>query len=222
MVSGISGIEFNIQKANRTDGKVQNLASHIDKETLKAIHRRMKPEKASGIDKVTKEMYEANLDMNLDHLLDRMKRGAYRPQPSRRVYIPKSGSIKMRPLGISCYEDKLVENAIAQMLIPIYEQKFIATSYGFRPNRSCHMAVREVIEMVQYRKISYVLEADIRGFFDNVNHEWLMKMLAHDIADKRFLEVICRFLKAGVMENGRHLDSEKRYTTGKRSKPGTC
>ena len=209
MVSGISGIRYNISKANRTDGRVQNLAAHIDKEALRAIHRKMKPGKASGIDKVTKEDYEANLDANLNDLLNRMKRGAYRPNPSRRTYIPKSGSDKMRPLGISCYEDKLVENAIAQILIPIYEQKFIATSYGFRPNRSCHMAVREVVEMVQYRKTNYVIEADIRGFFDNVNHEWLMKMLTHDIADKRFLEVIYRFLKAGVMENGKYLDSEK-------------
>ena len=123
----------------------------------------MKSGKARGIDKVTKEDYEAELDANLDNLLDRMKRGAYRPNPSRRTYIPKSGSRKMRPLGISCYEDKLVENAMAQILIPIYEQKFIATSYGFRPNRSCHMAVREVMEMVQYRKTNYVVEADIRG-----------------------------------------------------------
>ena len=209
MVSGILGIGYNISKANRTDGRVQNLAAHIDKDTLRAIHRKMVSGKASGIDKVTKEEYEAKLDANLDNLLNRMKRGAYRPNPSRRAYIPKCGSSKMRPLGISCYEDKLVENAIAQILIPIYEQKFITTSYGFRPNRSCHMAVREVIEMVQYRKTNYVVEADIRGFFDNVDHEWLMKMLTHDIADKRFLEVIHKFLKAGIMENGKYLDSEK-------------
>lgn len=219
MVSGILGISYKISKANRTDGKVQNLAAHIDKDMLKAIHRKMKSGKASGIDKVTKEEYEAELDANLDNLLDRMKRGGYRPNPSRRTYIPKSGSSKMRPLGISCYEDKLVENAIARILIPIYEQKFIATSYGFRPNRSCHMAVREVIEMVQYRKTNYVVEADIRGFFDNVDHEWLMKMLRHDIADKRFLEVICRFLKAGVMENGKYLDSEKGTPQGNGASP---
>lgn len=180
MVSGICGISYNISKANRTDGRVQNLAAHIDKETLRTIHRKMKPNKASGIDKVTKEEYDANLETNLDKLIDRMKRYVYRPNPSRRTYIPKSGSNKMRPLGISCYEDKLVENAIAQILIPIYEQKFITTSYGFRPNRNCHMAVREIIEMIQYRKVNYVVEADIRGFFDNVNHEWLMRMLAHD------------------------------------------
>ncbi|MBQ1412469.1 MAG: group II intron reverse transcriptase/maturase [Clostridia bacterium] len=219
MVSGICGISYNISKANKTDGRVQNLAAHIDKETLRTIHRKMKPNKASGIDKVTKEEYDANLETNLDKLIDRMKRYVYRPNPSRRTYIPKSGSNKMRPLGISCYEDKLVENAIAQILIPIYEQKFITTSYGFRPNRNCHMAVREIIEMIQYRKVNYVVEADIRGFFDNVNHEWLMRMLAHDIADKRFLEIIQRFLKAGVMENGKYLDSEKGTPQGNGASP---
>lgn len=219
MVSGILGISYNIGKANRTDGRVQNLAAHIDKEMLKTIHRRMKSGKASGIDRVTKEEYEAELETNLENLLDRMKRGAYRPKPSRRAYIPKSGSNKMRPLGISCYEDKLVENAIAEILIPIYEQKFIATSYGFRPNRSCHMAVREVIEMVQYRKTNYVVEADIRGFFDNVDHEWLMKMLSYDIADKRFLEIIHRFLKAGIMDSGKYNDSEKGTPQGNGASP---
>lgn len=219
MVSGIRGISYNISKANRTDGRVQNLAAHIDKDALTAIHRKMKAHKASGIDKVTKDEYGANLEENLDNLIIRMKGGEYRPNPTRRVYIPKSGSKKMRPLGISCYEDKLVENAVAQMLIPIYEQKFIATSYGFRPNRSCHMAVKEVIEMVQYRKVNYVVEADIKGFFDNVDHEWLMKMLAHDIADRRFLEIIERFLKAGVMENGKYLDREKGTAQGNGASP---
>lgn len=115
----------------------------------------------------------------------------------------------MRPLGISSYEDKLVENAIAQILEQIYEPKFYNESFGFRPNRNCHQAVREIIEMVQYRKTNYVVEADIKGFFDNVDHEWLMKMLAHDIADRKFLEIIDKFLKAGVMENGKYLDSER-------------
>ena len=219
MVSGILGISYNIGKANRTDGRVQNLAAHIDEETLKTIHRRMKSGKASGIDRVTKEEYEAELETNLGNLMNRMKRGAYRPKPSRRAYIPKGSSNKMRPLGISCYEDKLVENAIAEILIPIYEQKFIATSYGFRPDRSCHMAVREVIEMVQYRKTNYVVEADIRGFFDNVDHEWLMKMLSHDIADKRFLEIIHRFLKAGIMDSGKYIDSEKGTPQGNGASP---
>ena len=150
---------------------------------------------------MTKEEYEVNLDDNLKKLVARMKNGSYRPNPTRRVYIPKDGSRKMRPLGISCYEDKLVENAVAQILTMVYELKFYPCSFGFRPGRNCHMAVREIIEMVQYRKTNYVVEADIRSYFDTIPHDWLMKMLEHDLADRRFLEIIRRFLKAGVMEN---------------------
>lgn len=209
MVNELLRIQYNIAKANVTDRKVQNLASYLNAETLKAIHKTMKSGKASGIDKVTKEEYELKLEENIENLVKRMKSGSYRPNPTRRVYIPKETKGKMRPLGISCYEDKLVENAIAQILEQIYESKFYNESFGFRPNRNCHMAVWEIIEMVQYRKTNYVVEADIRGFFDNVSHEWLMKMLAHDIADKKFLEIIEKFLKAGIMENGKYLDSEQ-------------
>ena len=219
MVSELLGIQYNIAKANRTDRKVQNLASYINEDTLRAIHKTMDKRKAYGIDKVTKEDYERNLEENLSNLVKRMKSGSYRPKPIRRVYIPKETKGKMRPLGISCYEDKLVENAIAQILEQIYEPKFYNESFGFRPNRNCHQAVREIIEMVQYRKTNYVVEADIRGFFDNVDHGWLMKMLSHDIADKRFLEIIEKFLKAGIMENGKFLDSERGTPQGNGASP---
>ena len=219
MVNELLRIQYNIAKANVTDRKVQNLASYLNAETLKAIHKTMKSGKASGIDKVTKEEYELKLEENLENLVKRMKSGSYRPNPTRRVYIPKETKGKMRPLGISWYEDKLVENAIAQILEQIYEPKFYNESFGFRPNRNCHMAVRETIEMVQYRKTNYVVEADIRGFFDNVSHEWLMKMLAHDIADKKFLEIIEKFLKAGIMENGKYLDSEQGTPQGNGASP---
>jgi len=112
-----------------------------------------------------------------------------------------------------------VENAIEQILTMIYEPKFHNESYGFRPNRSCHQAVREVIEDVQYRKTNYVVEADIKGFFDNVNHEWLMKFLQHDIADRKFLEIVEKFLKAGIMEDGKYLDSEKGTPQGNGASP---
>lgn len=148
MVNELLRIQYNIAKANVTDRKVQNLASYLNAETLKAIHKTMKSGKASGIDKVTKEEYELKLEENLENLVKRMKSGSYRPNPTRRVYIPKETKGKMRPLGISCYEDKLVENAIAQILEQIYEPKFYNESFGFRPNRNCHMAVREIIEMV--------------------------------------------------------------------------
>ena len=148
-----------------------------------------------------------------------MKSGSYRPNPMRRVYIPKETKSKMRPLGISRYEDKLVENAVAQILEQIYKPKFYNESLGFRPNRNCHQAVREIIEMVQYQKINYVVEADIRSFFNNVDHEWLMKMLSHDIADRKFLEIMEKFLKAGVMENGKYLVSERGTSQGNGASP---
>jgi group II intron reverse transcriptase/maturase len=219
MVRELLGIQYNIAKANVTDRKVQNLASYINVCTLRAIHKTMDKRKASGIDGITKEEYERNLEANLENLVERMKNGSYRPNPTRRTYIPKEAKGKMRPLGISCYEDKLVENAIAQILEQIYEPKFYNESFGFRPNRNCHQAVREIIEMVQYRKTNFVVEADIRGFFDNVNHDWLMKMLAHDIADKKFLEIIEKFLKAGIMEQGKYLDSEKGTPQGNGASP---
>ena len=207
-VNELLGIQFNISKAERTDQKVQNLASYLNVDVFKSIHEQMSGKKAVGVDKVTKDEYEEKLEENLENLVDRLKKGSYKPQPSRRVYIPKDGSKKMRPLGISSYEDKLVENAIAQILTQIYEPKFYLESYGFRPGRNCHQAVREVIEMVQYRKTNYIVEADIRSFFDTLNHEWLMKFLSHDIADRKFLEIIRKFLKAGVMDSGEYLESE--------------
>ena len=219
MAQNLADIRYNIDKANRTDRKVQNLASYIDVDLLKSIHQRMNRNKASGVDRVTKEEYEANLDDNLKKLVARMKDGTYRPNPTRRVYIPKDGSTKMRPLGISCYEDKLVENAVAQILTMVYEPKFYPCSFGFRPGRNCHMAVREIIRVVQHRKTSYVVEADIRSYFDTIPHDWLMKMLEHDIADRRFLEIIWRFLKAGVMENGKYLDSESGSPQGNGASP---
>lgn len=219
MVNELLGIQYNIRKANVTDRKVQNLASYLNADTLAAIHKTMKRGKASGIDKVTKEEYETNLKGNLENLVKRMRSGSYKPNPTRRVYIPKEAKGKKRPLGISCYEDKLVENAIAQILEQIYEPKFYNESFGFRPNRNCHMAVREVIEMVQYRKTNYVVEADIRGFFDNVSHEWLMRMLEHDFADRRFLEIIEKLLKAGIMESGKYLDSERGTPQGNGASP---
>ncbi len=219
MVNGKLGLKYNIAKANRTDGRVQNLAAHINVSALKAVHDKMDKHKATGIDRMTKEEYGLNLDGNLEKLVKRMKEGNYYPNPSRRVYIPKETKGKMRPLGISCYEDKLVENVIAQILVEVYEPKFYDMSYGFRPDRNCHQAVREVIRSVQKGKTSYVVEADIRGFFDNVDHEWLMKMLEHDIADRKFLGLIRRFLKAGIMEHGRYLDSESGTPQGNGASP---
>ena len=218
MINELLGIQFNIEKA-RLDGKVQNLASYINKETLIASHKQMDKKKAKGIDNISKEDYSKKLEENITNLVERMKNGSYRPNATRRTYIPKDGSNKMRPLGISCYEDKLIENVIAQILTMIYEPKFYDDSFGFRPNRNCHQAVRQLVENVQYHKVCYIVEADIKGFFDNVNHEWMIKFLEHDIADKRFIEIINKFLKAGIMENGKYIDSEKGTPQGNGASP---
>lgn len=218
MKNELLGIQFNIEKS-RLDGKVQNLAHYINESTLKSVHNKMDWNKAKGIDEISKVDYSVKLEANIESLVQRMKNDSYRPKPSRRAYIPKDGSKKKRPLGISCYEDKLVENVVADILNQVYEPKFFDESYGFRPNRNCHQAVRQIIENVQYRKVSYIVEADIKGFFDNVNHDWLIKFLEHDIADKKFIDIIKKFLKAGIMEKGKYLDSEQGTPQGNGASP---
>jgi RNA-directed DNA polymerase len=158
--------------------------------------------KASGIDQVTKEQYEEKLMANLDDLIKRLHRMAYIPQPVLRVNIPKPGSDKMRPLGIPTLEDKLVQSGLSKILQAIYEQDFIEDSYGFRPNRGCHDALRALSQTIERYGTQYIVEADIRGFFDNVDQDQLMKFLAHRIADKRVLRYIRRILKSGIQEEG--------------------
>ena len=218
MINELLGIQFNIEKAKH-DGKVQNLASFINERTLIASHKEMDGKKAKGIDGVSKDDYTINLEEKVKQLEKRMKNGSYKPEPIRRVYIPKDGSDKMRPLGISCYEDKLVENVIAQILTMVYEPKFYKESFGFRPNKNCHQAVREIVNDVQKHKVNYIVEADIKGFFDNVDHEWLVKFLEHDIADSKFIDIIRKFLKAGIMDKGNYLDSERGTPQGNGASP---
>jgi len=189
--------------------KAQNLASNINKETLLAIHTRMDGKKAVGVDSVTKEDYAENLMGNLENLVTRLRQESYKPKDSRRVYIEKPGSSKKRPLGISCYEDKLVETNVAQLLELVYESIFKDFSCGFRPGRNCHQAIRKVLDEVQHHKVNYVVEADIRSFFDTLDHDWLIKFLEHDIADRKFVDIVRKELKAGIMEEGKHLDKER-------------
>ena len=197
------------EQVNRHAGeRAQNLASAITVETLQEIHEDMDGKKAVGIDGVSKGDYSEGVEEKLEDLVGRMKREAYKPQASRRVYIDKPGSSKKRPLGISCYEDKLVETAVAQLLEIVYEPIFMDFSYGFRPGRNCHQAIREIIDGIQNHKVSYVVEADIKSFFDTLNHDKLEMFLEHDIADRKFIGIIKRLLKAGVMEEGEYLDNE--------------
>lgn len=188
--------------------KLQTLMHKVNKETLKEQHRKQIKNKASGIDNVTKEKYDEDLDNNLDKLLTNMKAFSYVPQPVRRTYIPKANG-KLRPLGIPAYEDRLVQGAMAEVLNEIYENIFLDCSYGFRPNRNCHDVVRHINQTIMTKKVNYIVEADIKGFFDNVNHEWLMKFLREIIQDKNFLRYIKRFLKSGYMENMQYYETDK-------------
>lgn len=179
----------------------------INKETLIECHKDMNGKKSSGVDKVTKAEYEENLESNVEDLLSRMKRQAYKPQPAKRVYIPKPGTNKKRPLGIPAYEDKLVQAALAKILNSIYEQDFYECSFGFRPNRSCHDALKLLDKILNDRDIRYVVDTDIKGFFDNVDHECMMKFIEFRIADVNLLRLIKRFLKAGIIESGIRRDT---------------
>jgi group II intron reverse transcriptase/maturase len=191
------------EKARKEPGfKFTSLYHLMNEELLRGCFARLRKDAAAGIDKMTKDMYAENLDANLSNLIDRLHRMAYKPQPVRRKYIPKPGSTKQRPLGIPCFEDKLVQAGLVRIMESVYEQDFINDSYGFRPARSCHNALKALSEAVENNPTNHIVEADIKGFFDNVNQEWLMKFLAHRIEDKRIQRMVKRFLRAGVSEDG--------------------
>ena len=180
-----------------------SLYHHIyDVDNLRACYGKLDAKKATGVDGVTKEEYGRNLEENLRDLSARLKRMGYRPGPKRRSYIPKSGSEKGRPLGISNLEDKIVEEAVKRTLEPIYEAVFEDSSHGYRPGRSQHKCLDALGRTIQQKKINHVVEADIKSFFDRVNHEWMIKFLRHRIGDERVIRLIIRMLKSGIMEEG--------------------
>lgn len=207
-----------IRYQSRTYAKLETLMNRVNEGSLKQAHREQEKKKAVGVDGVTKAEYEEKLEENVAELIKRMKRFSYKPQPVRRTYIPKANG-KLRPLGIPSYEDRLVQSVMAWILNDIYEERFVESSYGFRPKRSAHMAVREINQTIMTKKVNYVLDADIKGFFDNVNHEWLMKFLENDIADKNFLRYVKRFLIAGVMEGTERKESDKGTPQGGQISP---
>jgi len=204
--------------ARHPDDKLQTLVHLINKETLKYCHQTMDKNKASGIDGISKEEYAENLEENLENLVLRMKRQAYKPQPVRRAYIPKDEK-SVRPLGIPSYEDKLVQMAMSKILNEIYETEFKDFSYGFRPKRSCHDALKVLSMTIESKKVSYVVDADIRGFFDNVDHKWMIEFLEHKIGDPNFIRLVYRFLRAGIMEDGKYLESDKGTPQGGNMSP---
>lgn len=188
--------------------RLENLIHYVNKEILIEQHRKQGKNKASGIDKITKEMYEEHLEENIENLIQRMKKFSYKPLPTKRVYIPKING-KLRPLGIPAYEDKLVQGVMADILNEIYENKFLNCSFGFRKNKNCHQAIRKINQTIMTKKVNYILDCDIKGFFDNINHEWLMKFLESDIKDKTFLRYINRFLISGYMEDMKRYETDK-------------
>jgi RNA-directed DNA polymerase len=185
-----------------------SLAHLLNEQNLKGCFYLLKEDRASGVDKVSLGDYEANLESNLKQLVNRLKKKGYTPKPVRRVYIPKANG-KLRPLGIPAVEDKIVQMAITRILSAIYEQDFLECSFGFRPKRGCHDALKVLSDMIHFSPINHIIDADIKGFFDNVDHDILMKLLELRIADSTLLQLIQRFLKGGVMEEGKYSETEK-------------
>lgn len=201
-------MEKQISKQLEKYSSVQGLMRYINVESLYKIHEKQDGSKATGVDKIDKEQYSINAKEKLEKLIKRMKEHKYRPLPVRRVEIPKQNG-KTRPLGIPSYEDKLVQASMAEILNSIFERYFKDFSYGFRPNRNCHQAIDRIDKTIMNGKVNFIVEADIKGFFDNVDHEILLRMLKVVIEDRDFIELIRRFLKAGYMQNNEYYETEE-------------
>ena len=187
-------------KRNRNE-RFTSLMHHVTPELLAWAFHQLKARAAPGVDGVTWEEYAGALDGNIDDLHRRVMRGGYRAKPSRRQYIPKADG-RQRPLGIAALEDKIVQRALVEVLNAIYETDFLGFSYGFRPGRSQHDALDALAFGITRRAVNWVLDADIRAFFDSISHDWMMRFLEHRIGDRRVLRLIAKWLKAGVMEEG--------------------
>ena len=188
--------------------KFTSLIHHVNESNLAECYRELKANKACGIDGETVEGYGKNLQERLSQLVASMKSKQYRPKPVKRVYIPKAGKNEKRGLGIPSVEDKLVQIMLKKILEQIYEAEFLDVSYGFRPKLSCHDAVKALDKTVMTKPINYIVEVDIKGFFDNVNHYWLQRCLEEKIVDRNLLWLVRRFLKAGVVEDGKQLATD--------------
>ena len=190
-----------VHEAASRDKKTQftALLHHVNVEALRRAFGRLKRGAAAGVDGETVATYEQGLSEKLQNLCDRVHRGRYRPEPVRRVHIPKPDG-GQRPLGIPALEDKIVQGVVAELLSAISEVDFVGFSYGFRPGRNPHQALRALHTALMTRCVNWVLDADIRRFFDSVNHEWLLRMVAHRVADPRVLGLIRGWLRAGVLD----------------------
>lgn len=187
--------------------KFTALMHHVTPERLRNAFDKIKKNAAPGIDGETWSTYEVKLKENLQRLHHKTQSGGYQPKPSRRVYIPKADG-KLRPLGVASIEDKILQRAVTEVLNAIYETDFLGFSYGYRPKRNPHQALDALAVGIRWKKVGWILDADISGFYDNISHEWMMKFLSHRIADKRMLRLINKWLKAGVMEDGKWSTSD--------------
>jgi RNA-directed DNA polymerase len=187
-------------KQRKTE-KFTTLLHHISSEMLAEAFDQLKEDAAAGIDGLTWRTYQTGLERNLEDLHARVHRGAYRALPSRRVYIPKPDG-RQRPLAVAALEDKIVQRAAAMVLNAIYEEDFLGFSYGFRPGRSAHDAMDALVVGITSKKVNFILDADIRSFFDTVNHDWLIRFVEHRIGDRRIVRLIQKWLKVGVLEDG--------------------
>jgi group II intron reverse transcriptase/maturase len=205
-----------VRQAAVRDRKLQftTLWHHVySVERLREAYLGLKRKAAPGADRVTWQDYGKSLEDNLRDLSDRLKRGAYRAKPVKRVYIPKEDG-RQRPLGVTALEDKIVQRATVEVLNAVYETDFLGFSYGFRPGRSQHMALDALSVGIQSRKVNWVLDADIRGFYDAIDHEWLMRFVEHRVLDKRVRRHIKKWLNAGVLEEGRWRQAEEGVPQG--------
>jgi RNA-directed DNA polymerase len=194
---------WGVREAARRDKTVRftALLHHITPELLRTSYFALKRQAAPGVDEVTWRQYGRNLEERLPDLHERIHRGSYRAQPSKRAWTPKPDG-RQRPLGIAALEDKIVQQAVKTVLEQVYEEDFLGFSYGFRPGRGGHDALDALWVGLTERKVNWVLDADIRGFFDAIDHGWLMKFLEHRIADRRILRLVRKWLRAGVSEDG--------------------
>jgi RNA-directed DNA polymerase len=203
--SGWLGVREVARKEKRA--KFTALLHHVTSNLLRDGYYALKRDAAPGVDGVTWKAYETDLDEKLAVLYGRIPRGTYRAQPSKRAYIPKADG-RQRPLGMAALEDKIVQQAVVTVLNQIYEEDFLGFSYGFRAGRNQHDALDALWVGIMRKKVNWILDADIRGFFDNLSHEWMVEFLKHRIADRRILRLIRKWLRAGVSEEGKWSKTE--------------
>ena len=216
MSQGLNGVRKAAKgkKQERFTALLHHLSVDLLRDSFYALQRKASP----GIDGVRWQEYETGLEDRLIDLHNRVHRGTYRAQPSRRVYIPKADG-RQRPLGVAALEDKIVQQAVVTILNQIYEVDFKGFSYGFRPGRSPHQALDALTAGIQWKKVNWLLDADILGFFDNLSHEWALKFIEHRVADRRVLRLIQKWLKAGVSEDGQWSETNQGTPQGAVTSP---